>query len=34
MPICDWLIFKFQIISLKIKYTAAAQGPKEKAVSA
>ena len=34
MSIYDGLIFKFKIISMKIKYTAAAQGPKEKAVSA
>jgi hypothetical protein len=34
MSIFDGLIYKFQIISLKIKYTAATQGPKERAVSA
>ena len=34
MSIYDGLIFKFQIISLKFKYTAAAQRPKDKAVSA
>jgi len=34
MSIYDGLIFKFQTISLKINYTAAAQGPKEKVVSA
>jgi hypothetical protein len=33
MSIYDGLIFKFQIISLKIKQTAAAQRPKEKVVS-
>jgi hypothetical protein len=34
MSIYDGLIFKFQGISAKIKYTAAAQKPKEKAVPA
>jgi hypothetical protein len=34
MSIYDGLIFKFQAISFKIKYTVAAQKPKEKAVPA